>query len=820
MRREYPEALARRRRSEKAAGRTGVRARLRKGSDGRGEERTLDGERQAVKRFLSPSVQARLMGKERARKNAGLAAKRQARKRKSSGSPEMSASALKEKKGKRPLRRAVKGFMAGSLAALGAAAGTVAFGVMDYLYDPEFFRPGRKPRPSRERAPGEAWLDPATVRAGEGKKTITLRFRCGPGGISEDGGIKVSFCRLVDFGEKGLRPTFLYADGWGPRQNRWPRLPNYYSCELRTQGNARLEVQPQGYFPLRGAVRFLGREFLRRCGVRLERLDILYLYLELRKIRIRVRDDRLSEGDEIVITLGDRRGGGAGWSSPAHPSRVDVAVEVDERATGIYRLIADCPVLEAVGGEAVSLQPILSSCDDSGEARLFIRAVDERGEVDPTFTGEVQVLPVEGMEAPYEVSISPEDRGVICVPCRMNNPGVYRVGVLGGGMAGESNPVPVGGELRLYWGDLHVHTALCDGCLEPGFFYREARDVLGLDFAAITTHDTMDVFEPSGREEEWELVKRLWAEYNQPGRFVAFLGYEWSDHRWGHRGIYYAPEEQDPPFFSWVDEESDTPQKLEALLGEHDALVIPHHTAWRRIFMAPVNWLKFLRMKVPEEYTWWGAENDQQRLVEIYSMHGSSERYQGPFPITHGDPRGWFPRFLRDDRSRPGLGNYVQEALASGLRLGIIAGSDRHDYAVDERFHPIDVYPRGLTAIWADELTPQSLWRALWNRRVYGTTGARIVLELFADGLPMGTEYFCAGNPRLQGRVLGTAGLRSAELLRHDRRGYAVAWRGSGAAEAAFDFVDKDLDGEGFYYLRVEQEDGHCAWSSPIWIIR
>jgi hypothetical protein len=139
---------------------------------------------------------------------------------------------------------------------------------------------------------------------------------------------------------------------------------------------------------------------------------------------------------------------------------------------------------------------------------------------------------------------------------------------------------------------------------------------------------------------------------------------------------------------------------------------------------------------------------------------------------------------------------------------------------VDERFLPIDIYPRGLTAIQADELTPQALWRSLYNRRVYGTTGKRIVLELFADGLPMGTEYVCTGRPRLHGRVIGTALLRKAELLRYDERGYTTAWSAGGAAEAAFDFSDDDLRGEGFYYLRVEQEDGHCAWSSPIWILR
>jgi hypothetical protein len=270
-----------------------------------------------------------------------------------------------------------------------------------------------------------------------------------------------------------------------------------------------------------------------------------------------------------------------------------------------------------------------------------------------------------------------------------------------------------------------------------------------------------------------------------------------------------------------LEEASDTAAKLEALLAGHEALVIPHHTAWRRVFLALFNWLKFIRMRIPEAYTWWGPQNEQQRLVEVYSMHGSSERHDGPFPITHGRPRGFFPRFLRDDRAGPGHGSYVQEALAGGLRLGMIAGSDRHDYAADERFHPVDVYPPGLTAVWAESLSDESLWRSMWNRRVYGTSGARILLELFADGLPMGSEYLCPSNPRLQGRVVGTAPLRLAELLRHDERGYRVAWSGGGGEEeATFDFEDTDIRGEAFYYLRVEQEDGHCAWSSPIWLMR
>lgn len=717
------------------------------------------------------------------------------------------------------MRKAAKKLILALAGMGGAAAGALFFGIMDYLYDPEFFRSGRKPKPSAERAPGEAWVEPSMVRAGGDPTTVTLRFRCGPGGISEDGGIKVSICRLVDFGAHGRRPAFLYAHGWGLIQNRHHRLPNYYRCGLRTSGGARLEVASQGYFPLRGALRFLGREFLRRCGVKLDPLDVGYLYLEQRKIRIRVRGDRLQEGDEILITLGDRSRGSRGWKVPAHPSRVDLAVEVDEKASGIYRLIARSPVLEAVGGEAVRLQPILSSFDREGRGTLYLRAVDEKGEVDAAFTGRARLIPPPGLEAPTDTVFRPEDRGVVTVSCRVSGPGIYRVKAETDGLSGESNPVLYGKDMRLFWGDLHVHTCLCDGTLEPREFYRMARDVEGLDFAAVTMHDTMELLEPSGRDQEWRLVQELREEFNRPGEFVVLLGYEWSDHHYGHRGIYYAPWEPAPTLYGWLQPESDNPWKLEERLRKHYALVIPHHTAWRRIFILPFNWAKLVRMRVPRAYTWWDAENEQQRLVEIYSMHGASESYRGPFPVTHGDPPGWFPHFLRDDRVPPGYGNYFQEALAAGLRLGVVAGSDRHDYAVNERIHPIDVYPRGLTAVWAEELTDEEIWKALWNRRVYGTTGARIVLEFFADGLPMGTEYFPLRPPRLEGRVLGTAPLRRVELIRGERGSFRVVWASSGGREADFDLVDEDPPGERLYYLRVEQEDGHCAWSSPIWLL-
>ncbi|MEJ5186075.1 MAG: DUF3604 domain-containing protein, partial [Candidatus Geothermincolales bacterium] len=483
---------------------------------------------------------------------------------------------------------------------------------------------------------------------------------------------------------------------------------------------------------------------------------------------------------------------------------------------GRYRLIADCPRVRAVGGRAEKLEAVLQG--GGGErARLVVRAVDSKGDTAERFTGVVQVLSGDGRSI-SQVDIDERNRGVKAVHLDLPGDRSSRVLVEGGSLSARSNPVPARwmGK-RLFWGDLHVHSALCDGTLDPREFYRWAREEGALDFAAITTHDNVTRFEPSGREEVWELMRRLAEEFTEPGVFVVLFGYEWSSHSRGHRGVFYAPGEPDPRVFPSTDGAYREVKDLEEALGERMALVIPHHTAWRKVFFVPWNWAKFIRLRIPERYTWGEPEGRLQRLVEIYSDHGSSECPDPTFPIAHGDPGPLFPRFMRYDGCGEGIGNYVREALAKGYRLGIIAGSDRHDYPLDPTLYSVPVHPRGLTGLWAEELTPEAVWSALWNRTVYGTTGARIVLQLEADGLPMGSEYVARRPPRVRGAVMGNGILR-AELWRHGPEGYRAIWEGSGPDELSFDLVDEEASGSVFYYLRVEQEDGHKAWSSPIWV--
>jgi hypothetical protein len=109
-----------------------------------------------------------------------------------------------------------------------------------------------------------------------------------------------------------------------------------------------------------------------------------------------------------------------------------------------------------------------------------------------------------------------------------------------------------------------------------------------------------------------------------------------------------------------------------------------------------------------------------ERLIKIFSEHQRSEVWAASFRATG--------RFLGntaggdDQIGRPGYGflAYIDspEDRPSGL---------------------------GLVAIQAANLTRESVFASLYNRRVYATTGARILLDFVINGHPMGSELVCLG---------------------------------------------------------------------------
>jgi len=204
----------------------------------------------------------------------------------------------------------------------------------------------------------------------------------------------------------------------------------------------------------------------------------------------------------------------------------------------------------------------------------------------------------------------------------------------------------------------------------------------------------------------------------------------------------------------------------------------------------------------------WGVEGSgKMRLVEIYSHWGCFER-----------PGCERPR----DLGAYTEGSFVSEALAAGVRVGFVAGSDDHTgHPGNSFFWCYGNHPGGLTGVWAPDLTPEAAWQALYNRSCYGTTRARIVLRFFVNGAMMGSEIVLSAKdePRhIEVEVHGTADIEEICVVRN---GEMFGGTAPGALDAHLILVDEDPIPDGlayWYYLRVKQEDGEMAWSSPVWV--
>lgn len=510
----------------------------------------------------------------------------------------------------------------------------------------------------------------------------------------------------------------------------------------------------------------------------------------LHYIVVTVLERPVAAGDTVLVTYGDTGGGerieAAAQADLFAERSQEFLVKVDGDGDGVFAEIARPPSLEVLPRDPARLVVFGKATARPGEpARFTVAFLDPFDNRAVTARGRVR-LEADGPDAivPEPIEIVPADSGARAVDVVFLAEGPRRLRALdeASGLRAESPPVLVrrdGAGLLLLWGDLHGHSALSDGTGTPRDYYRYARDVANLDVAALTDHDHHGLRPLS--PDAWEEVLAAARDANVPGAFVTLVAYEWTNWTSGHRNVYYGGDAGS--VLSAADSASDTPEELWAAL---DALGLPamtvaHHPAGGAM---PTDW----SIAPPDRW---------ERLVEIASVHGSSE--------SPGCPNE-----VRDARR----GSHVVDALARGYRLGLIASGDGH------AGHPGKAYGNtlgGLAGIHAAARTREAVWEALAARRVYGTTGARILLEFDASGVPMGGSLAAAGDAPVLFRVhaVGENPIESIELVRDGR---AIARHPGTGIEETFLFEDPGPHRAGSWtFARVVQIDGETAWSSPIW---
>jgi hypothetical protein len=283
----------------------------------------------------------------------------------------------------------------------------------------------------------------------------------------------------------------------------------------------------------------------------------------------------------------------------------------------------------------------------------------------------------------------------------------------------------------------------------------------------------------------WQETIRAAEEANDPGRFTAFIGYEWTSNTGGnnlHRNVVFRDGGEKAglalPFTTERPLGSDDPRDLWSWMSGYeertggDVLAIAHNGNLSNGRMFPLI-ESFTGQPVDLPYA--EARARWERLYEVTQIKGDGETH--PFL----SPNDEFADFERWDKGNldlsalkePGMleFEYARSALKHGLELeaelgvnpykfGMIGSTDAHTglAAVEEEnffgkttssepgparaTHPFvqtaaatimgwEQVASGYAAVWATENTRTAIFDAMERRETYATTGPRMLVRFF-----------------------------------------------------------------------------------------
>ena len=323
--------------------------------------------------------------------------------------------------------------------------------------------------------------------------------------------------------------------------------------------------------------------------------------------------------------------------------------------------------------------------------RLSIKSDDKWGnpsdQVDQTLTLQTS-HPVNGLSE--TVKFEPGDFARVIEGLQVRQPGdlIVRVLDVNGQLLCQTNPMrtvqkAVGVH---YWGDLHGQSNETLGTNTAWEYFLFGRDRAFLDICAHQGND----FQMTGAF--WKDLNDLTAEYDDPGRYVAIPGYEWSANTaiGGDRNVFYRNEGRTiyRSSHAQIDDMSDE---------YHDA-----HNA-----------NDLFRLLKNEDCVVWAHCGGRYADID-YAHDGSLEK-----SIEVHSSWGTFEWLLRD-------------AFKNGYRIGIVANSDGHKGRVGASYPGASFFGAygGLTCYIAPALTRDAVFATLRNRHHYATTGNRLYLDV------------------------------------------------------------------------------------------
>jgi hypothetical protein len=295
------------------------------------------------------------------------------------------------------------------------------------------------------------------------------------------------------------------------------------------------------------------------------------------------------------------------------------------------------------------------------------------------------------------------------------------------------------------------------------------------------------IYEPGtrGYRSTWQTIMKAAEEANDPGRFTAFIGYEWTSLDKGnnlHRNVIYRDgsdkASQVEPYTTYPPLGSNNPRDLWKWMTAYEAktggsvLAIAHNGNLSNGTMFPLV-ESFNGRPLDREYAEQRAK--WELLYEATQIKGDGETH----PLL--SPNDEFAKFERWDKGNLDLSaaktpdmlefEYARSALKNGLKLekdlginpykfGLIGSTDSHTSlatADDDNFfgkatpyepsasrltHAFangkagtimawEMTASGYAGVWATENTREALFDAMQRKEVYATTGPRMAVRMF-----------------------------------------------------------------------------------------
>ena len=274
--------------------------------------------------------------------------------------------------------------------------------------------------------------------------------------------------------------------------------------------------------------------------------------------------------------------------------------------------------------------------------------------------------------------------------------------------------------------------------------------------------------------------------YNDPGRFTAFIGYEWTSLDKGnnlHRNVIFRDNadkaSQVVPFTCYPPMGSTDPRELWKWMASYEektggnVLAIAHNGNLSNGTMFPMveSFGKTLDSDYAEQRERW------ERLYEATQTKGDGEAHPFLSPNDEfADFETWDKGNLDGSVAKTNdmlAGEYARSGLKNGLvleeklgtnpyKFGLVGSSDAHTglAAMEEEnffgkttpqepspermlakfmnnpktgvtIYDWEVGASGYAAVWAEENTRASIWDAMQRKETYATTGSRMIVRFF-----------------------------------------------------------------------------------------